>query len=212
MDRRRSGPFWQKRYTHIEVAPDEESLVARLDYMLQQGVKEGLVASPLEWPGLHCAHQLTTDNWKLQGHWDDLTKKYLLEQAGKPASSQDIVSVESLTLEPLPCWQHLSKQEVTNWVLQRIVDITVAYAANKTLGAPAILRQRTSQQPRRTKRSYAPQFHCRNPQLRREWRAIYRDFLRAFYRAVTAQDRTEDDFGFPEGAFMQSMGFVNTAN
>ena len=34
--RGRTGPFWQRRYKHIEVSPDEESLAARLDYILPE--------------------------------------------------------------------------------------------------------------------------------------------------------------------------------
>ncbi len=36
--RGRTGPFWQARYKHIEVSTDEETLCARLDYFLRQGV------------------------------------------------------------------------------------------------------------------------------------------------------------------------------
>ena len=48
------GPVWAWRYRSIPVV-DEASQMSRMTYLLRQGCKEGLVSSPLAWPGLHCA-------------------------------------------------------------------------------------------------------------------------------------------------------------
>lgn len=45
-----SGAFWSRRYRSIE-AIDPAAVEERLAYILGQGVKEGLVASPHDWPG-----------------------------------------------------------------------------------------------------------------------------------------------------------------
>ena len=52
------GRFWPRRYRAIEISPDEASIVECFDYILRHGAKELLVASPLDWPGLHCAKRL----------------------------------------------------------------------------------------------------------------------------------------------------------
>ncbi len=45
------GKFWARRYRPINVGETPELQVARLRYILAQGVKEGLVSSPKQWPG-----------------------------------------------------------------------------------------------------------------------------------------------------------------
>ncbi|HEV8632554.1 MAG TPA: transposase, partial [Thermoanaerobaculia bacterium] len=43
--------FWARRYRSILVSDEEEAQVGRLAYLLGNGVKEGLVAKPQDWPG-----------------------------------------------------------------------------------------------------------------------------------------------------------------
>ncbi|MCP4545450.1 MAG: hypothetical protein GY835_03150, partial [bacterium] len=49
------GPLWSRRYDGIIVSDEPEVQWARLRYVLGAGAKEGLVESPLEWPGVHAA-------------------------------------------------------------------------------------------------------------------------------------------------------------
>ena len=53
-----SGPMWARRYTSIPVSDEPEAQIARLRYLLANSTKEGLVLSPLDWPGVHCAEAL----------------------------------------------------------------------------------------------------------------------------------------------------------
>ena len=207
--RKRSGPFWHRRYTHIEVAPDEESLVARLDYLLQHGVKEGLVRSPLDWPGLHCAHQLASSDWTVRGHWDDLTKKFRLEQAGKTVQDAEIRTEETVELQPLPCWEDKPREWIVQWVRERIAQIVEMFADKKPVGANRVVSQPWSTSPRRSKRTYATQFHCKDPTMRHEWRLLYRQFVRAFRLAAGALAVAGDEFGFPAGAFPPAAEFID---
>ena len=43
--------FWARPFRGIVVSDEAEVQVARLLYLLAQGCKEGLVASPKQWPG-----------------------------------------------------------------------------------------------------------------------------------------------------------------
>jgi REP element-mobilizing transposase RayT len=45
------GAFWERRYS-AEPVLDEEALLGRIRYILSHGVKEGLVATCQDWPGL----------------------------------------------------------------------------------------------------------------------------------------------------------------
>ena len=52
------GSVWSRRYDGIVVSNEPEAQWARLKYVLANGTKEGLVSSPIEWPGLHAARPL----------------------------------------------------------------------------------------------------------------------------------------------------------
>ena len=43
---------WSRRYSAIVISDEEAAQVDRLRYILANGCKEGLVASPREWPGV----------------------------------------------------------------------------------------------------------------------------------------------------------------
>ena len=67
--------FWGRRYRSIVVSHEEEAQVARLAYLLGNGVKEGLVERPHHWPGVHCARALCAGT-ELYGTWFDRTAQY----------------------------------------------------------------------------------------------------------------------------------------
>ena len=60
--------FWGRRYQSIVVSDEEEAQISRLRYILAHGAKEGLVGSPLQWPGAHAAPALVTGD-PLVGVW-----------------------------------------------------------------------------------------------------------------------------------------------
>ena len=58
--------IWARRYRHI-VLLDENAQHKRFLYLLENSCKEGLVASPLDWPGAHCAKPLVRGEMEVQG-------------------------------------------------------------------------------------------------------------------------------------------------
>ena len=50
--------IWSRRYQAIVVSGEEGAQIARLKYILANGCKEGLVARPQDWPGVHVARAL----------------------------------------------------------------------------------------------------------------------------------------------------------
>ncbi|HEY9421651.1 MAG TPA: hypothetical protein VIW92_09565 [Thermoanaerobaculia bacterium] len=54
-----SGPVFERRYTAILVSDEEEAQVRRFRYGLAQGVKEGLVEKPQDWPGAAAERKAT---------------------------------------------------------------------------------------------------------------------------------------------------------
>ncbi len=47
-----SNPAWSRRYQAIWIPPNEYEQIGRLHYLLSNGAKDGLVASPRQWPGV----------------------------------------------------------------------------------------------------------------------------------------------------------------
>ncbi len=99
--------FWAKRYSAIIVSDEERAQVGRLKYLLCQGVKEGLVERPEEWPGLHLAPALLAGYSSITGGiWHDRTAQYrAAKRAGSAAEVRASDFIEkglAIELEPLP--------------------------------------------------------------------------------------------------------------
>jgi hypothetical protein len=59
--------IWSRRYEAIQVSSEKEAQAKRLKYILAHGAKEGLVARPQEWPGVHCVGPLLAGQSEVQG-------------------------------------------------------------------------------------------------------------------------------------------------
>lgn len=59
--------------------------VARFRYILSQGCPGGLVASPRDWPGVHCATPLTAETtlWRIWRIWTDRSGLYEAKRCGR---------------------------------------------------------------------------------------------------------------------------------
>ena len=79
--------FWSRRYRPVPISFEPEAQVARLEYLLAQGCKEGLVATPGDWPGATSVHALL-DGSGLEGVWYDRTRdqKRSRQRWSRPAS------------------------------------------------------------------------------------------------------------------------------
>ncbi|MDY7095117.1 MAG: hypothetical protein SX243_19245, partial [Acidobacteriota bacterium] len=91
------GCVFPQPYKVREISEEEAAQVERLHYLMSQGVKEGLVASPLDWPGVHGVQALL-DEKPLSGIWHDRTAEYNARRNGRPVRSEDFVQPESLEL------------------------------------------------------------------------------------------------------------------
>ena len=104
------GKLWERRYRGILVSDEEEVQIARLRYLLAAGVKEHLVNRAIEWPGVHSARALTRDH-PLRGWWFSRSREYAARQRGENPGRYEYASEETLVLDPLPCWRHLTVRE-----------------------------------------------------------------------------------------------------
>ena len=196
--------FWGRRYRPIQVSDDEAALVGRLRYILSQACKEGLVASPLDWPGVNCARALI-EGKTLTGMWFDRTRQFYSLRRGEARPESDFASTEAVVFSQLPCWSDLNAEQYQAAVHDLVREIERATSESRTkqgtspLGVTEILRQAPDQQPRRSYRSPAPRFHAPSSATRRSLTKAYA-LVHAAYRE--ASDRLKQGLGpvaFPPG-------------
>lgn len=93
--------FWGRRYQAVLISDEEAAQLGRLSYVLAQGVKEGLVASPYDWPGVHCARALA-EGTAVSGSWHDRTLESKARRKSLPLDPQAFIEREELHLAWAP--------------------------------------------------------------------------------------------------------------
>jgi hypothetical protein len=153
--------IWSRRYQAIVVSGEDGAQIERLRYLLANGCKEGLVARPQDWPGVHVARALIQGE-DLKGLWFDRTREYAARNRGETFDRLKYASVETLHLSPLPCWKHLPSEVWRGRALDLIHEIVEETAARRArtgsepLGAAAILGRHPHDRPKNPKKSPAP--------------------------------------------------------
>ena len=207
------GPFWHCRYSAIPVTGEEAAQVARLDYLLAQGVKEDLVASPFDWPGVHCARALALGE-SLEGTWLDRSALYRARQQGRMVSAAEHTTRHRLVLEPLPCWADLAPEAYRLRVAERVSQIE-AHAARRhardgtrPLGTAAVCRVHPHQRPDPPERPLRPWVHAASRRERRVFVEAFRRFVEAYREASRRFRDGEWGVEFPPGSFPPARPFV----
>ncbi len=204
---------WSRRYQAILISEEEEAQVARLKYVLGNGVKENLVARAEEWPGVHCVTPLLTGG-PVAGTWFDRTLEYTAWLRGKELAPGESASPETVHLSQLPCWAGLAPEVYRSRIADLVQEIEEAAAAAREesrippLGAKAILAQQPETRPKKIKKSPAPFCHALRKQVRKALWEAYGMFFAAY--RVAAEKLKEGDWTavFPPGSFPPRLPFV----
>jgi hypothetical protein len=205
--------FWGRRYHSCSVKFTEQDQVKRFLYVLENSCKEGLVASPLDWPGVSSASALYNGETKMQGTWYDRTAQYRAHLRGE---YKLYPSKETVKLTPLPFLQQRSVDEQQAFYVDAVRDLEAKTAqmhqeqGTTPMGARAIRRQKPHNKPRTFKASPAPRFHAVN---REDFWTMYnaRKAKVAAYRdAAQRLKQGETDVRFPEGTFPPRLPFVES--
>jgi len=198
--------FWGRRYQAILVSNEEAVQIDRLRYLLAHGVKEGLVGSPLDWPGAHCARPLL-DGTPVTGRWIDRTLEHAALRKRLPTDPEAFVTVEELRLAPLPCWHDLPADAVRGFVRELVNHLELeARERERATGRPPlgrdfVFRQDPRHQPNRIKKGPAPLAHAASRAARDSLREAYRLFFAAYRRAAQRLRESALDVLFPDGSF-----------
>ncbi len=205
--------IWSRRYQSIAVSGEEAAQIDRMKYLLSNGVKEGLVRKPEDWPGVSSVRALR-DGAPLRGYWFDRTKEYAARNQNKEFGRLDFATEYQLELVRLPCWQHLSEATFRERIRGLLREIEEEGAKRREesgiepLGASAILKQHPESRPVNTKKSPAPLFHAATRKVREQMWEAYAMFLASFRDAAEkwrAGDRTAQ---FPAGSFPPAPPFA----
>jgi hypothetical protein len=203
-----SGPMWGRRFKPIAVI-GEAAMVDRMKYLLSQGCKEGLVATPFEWPGVTCVHSMLR-NVPLQGTWYDRTAyRKAKKSSPTPVRLEDFATTYTIEFAKLPCWAHMTDEQYRD-ALQELVDQVVAEAkaehGDRFLGAEAILAADPHDMPSEFVPTPAPICHARTRAERVAYRERYARFVAAYRRAADRLRRGLDavfpPYSYPPGTPM----------
>lgn len=198
------GQFWERRFA-AEPVLGAEAQEGRLRYILSHGVKEGLVRSPREWPGLSCLDQLLGEAAVRFPffHWARRWKDGRLVEGGGDRFDRRWIETETLELSPLPAWRDLSPAQRRRRVEDMVAEIERCGREKhpEVKGVAAILQEEPQHRPTRLKRSPEPLCHAESRAVWLAYKRAYLDFAR-WFREASARFLAGDLLAeFPPRAF-----------
>jgi hypothetical protein len=203
------GTIWDGRYSKIVVSDEPDVQRAILKYQLSNSVKEGLVESPFQWPGVHAASSLVTGE-SLKGYWFNRSAEWVARNQGKEVGHYDFATEYEVGFAPLPAFRHLSDEAYREMMAEIVREIEEEGEAQRNgdsvAGVARVLVQNPYEKPtRKTKRSPKKLFHVRDEDLEKSLRADLSEHLaqrqEATERLLGAAGETGASLGFPVGCY-----------
>lgn len=181
-----SGKLWAGRYRAVPIL-DEEAITQRLRHLLSQGVADGLVASPTDWPGATCVPALL-GSMRLEGIWVNRDREARLRASGIDPSPSAYIERYRVQLTPLPAWAGLSRQELVGRYRAMVESIEVEHLVitrGVVVGPVELQRQDPFFRPEaRRRRRFAQICHSVSATLAEGFRVAFRRFSAAFHAAA----------------------------
>lgn len=207
------GRFWSERASVIRIV-DDDALIARMEYVVAQGVKEGLVARASDWRGASSTEALVGD-MTLRGVWIDRDRETRAARRVRPTNER-FDEVLTLNLAPIPPWAHLSAAALRakhTAMVQRVDRAAAKSRSAPPLGMSAVLAQDPHAAPEVSKHGRRPLCHASTSEGRRGFRAAFHSFVAAFRAAAASvTSSTASMFArFPAHSFPQPPVYVTTA-
>jgi REP element-mobilizing transposase RayT len=196
------GSFWERRYS-AEPVLDEPALLERVRYIIAHGVKEGLVRSWREWPGLNSVPEMLGRAVR-RFSWFNWSRRW--SARGRGAAShfdRRFAEEEVLAITPLPV-ERFTRRSVWCRFLRRAlesIDVQGRRAHPHVLGRRGVLIQDPQHRPERPKRTRRPWCHTASAKLRAAFIEGYRAFRGAFAAASVRWRDGDFSAPFPEHAF-----------
>ena len=207
------GTVFPQRYHAVELSDEAEMEWVRLKYVLSNGVKEGLVASPLDWPGVSCARALLTGE-PLRGKWVDRTAFWQARNRGEDVTLDDFTHEREVHFEPLPSMEHVSGESFRALIRDLIEEIEEEgramhrRAGTRPLGVAAILAQDPEFRPHEVEKRPCPWFHVLDPDLKKSLYTALVMILAQYREAAERLKKGDRSARFPLHTFAPTLGFV----
>ena len=207
------GTVFPRPYHAVELSDEPEIERARLKYVLSNGVKEGLVASPMEWPGVSCAKALLSGE-PLRGRWVDRTAYWQARNRGEEVGLDDFTYEREVRFEPMPSMEALPSEAYRAVVAELVEEIEEEgramhrRAGTCPLGVVSILAQDPEFRPREVEKRPCPWFHVLDPELRK---ALYTALVAIMVQYRGAAERLKQgdrSARFPLHTFTPTLGIV----
>jgi hypothetical protein len=203
--------IWSRRYQAIPISQEEAAQMERFEYVLANGCKEGLVARVCDWPGVHCVRALL-EGEKLEGYWFDRTKEYAARQRRQSFHRLTYAEKESVELQPLPCWEHLSPGEYRKRVTDLVEQVEAKAREERGTFEEEVLplaAKHPHERPARLEKSPAPAFHAASREVRERFYDMYKAFVGLFREAAEKLKAGDRLAVFPRGSFPPRSPFVS---
>ena len=203
--------FWGRRYHHGPVKDTEAAQIKRFRYVLSNSCKEGLVRSPLDWPGVTSARALYKGVCELKGRWFDRAAQY---RAGAKRGDLEYSSVETVKLSPLPFLADYSAGDRRQFMIDAVRQVEQdaserrAETGSRVMGARLIMSRNPHSAPKNFNRSPAPFFHTTTRQEYLELLEIRRQKLSAYRQAAEKLLKGERDVVFPPDCYPPRLAYV----
>jgi hypothetical protein len=184
-----SGPFWARRVRMIPCL-DDAATIDRLRYCMAQGAKEGLVDSPLDWPGATSVPALVGDMTLAGERVDRQGLRRAREaavRAGKKASDvleSDYILPTELRLVALPALENLNEAALRKCHVEMLTAVVNTAQIDRdgrpSLGVAKILEQNPHDAPAEFMATDAPICHTTSISIRRSFRRLYNAFVNTY--------------------------------
>ena len=203
--------FWGRRYHSASLEDAAEVQQERLLYLIRNGCKEGLVDSPLQWPGVSSVQPLCDGRNEMVGLWFDRTAEYDARRRGEPRPEPHR---EVVRLTPLPFMAEWRPEQRRRFVVNAIRDIALEsrrrhrISGTRSVGARRIRRQRPKARPSSFRPSPAPMFHTSSPRAYWRMRDAREAKVAAYRRAAILVREGRADVRFPPECFPPAPAFV----
>lgn len=204
--------FWGGRYYSASVPDSEAGQRERFEYILSNGCKENLVASPLKWPGVSSAPALYRGETTLTGRWYDRTAEYHAKLRGR---HELFPTTETVRLSPLPFLEKLTSQQRQAFMVDAVRRLEESTAArhdkekSRALGARKILQRDPHDTPDDFRPSRAKPFLASSLEEYLAMKQVRDSILAAYRDASERLRRGEKNVEFPENTFPPAGPFVD---
>jgi hypothetical protein len=168
--RRRTGVFWSRRGKVIPVL-DTDAQLDRLTYLLSQGPKSHLVASPTDWPGA-CSTPGLLGDMTVPARYKglDTCRRNRLRRTPRPEA--ELEEDVQITLSPLPALEMLAPDELRAVHAALVAKIEADHAGEQVMGAQRLAEQDPEARPENFVPSPAPRCHAWAESVRRRFSQV----------------------------------------